>query len=69
MSPSDNSIEQVRQARHEVSVECGHDPQRYLDHLHELVAEYDQRVTWYQPAPHREQRPAVDEPPALVISQ
>ncbi len=43
----DEAIEEIREVRHRISAECGHDPQRYYAHLEEVAVRYaGQIASW-----------------------
>ena len=40
----DPTISRIREARHEISEECGHDPQRVVEYYAELQKKYKHRI-------------------------
>jgi hypothetical protein len=41
----DPTITRIREARHQISEECGHDPQRIVEYYGELQKKYQDRIT------------------------
>lgn len=45
MKPKDDpTIERIREARHRISEEHGHDPQKIVEYFLELQKKYDERL-------------------------
>ena len=44
MNEADRAIGEVREIRHRISVECGHDIDRYLVHLREVEKDFPEQV-------------------------
>jgi hypothetical protein len=44
MKKTDPGLEHVRQVRHEISAELGHDPKRLVEHYETLQEEYSDRI-------------------------
>ena len=40
----DPTIERIRKARHKISKECGHDPQRIVEYYSQLQEKYKDRI-------------------------
>jgi hypothetical protein len=40
----DKAIEQIREVRHQISEECGHDPRRMVEYYKELQKQHEERL-------------------------
>jgi hypothetical protein len=43
-APSDPTLTRIRQVRHEISAECGHDPYRLVEYYIELQEQHRNRM-------------------------
>ncbi len=44
----DEAIEEIREVRHRISAECGHEIDRYLVHLAEVAAQHPEQVARFR---------------------
>ena len=49
MDPIDQVIDEIRQIRHRISEECGHDPKRLVEYFQKLQERHKDRL--YRPKP------------------
>ena len=47
----DPIIEEVRQVRHKIEVECEDDPQKYYEHIQQVQEKYRNRLVQRKPKP------------------
>jgi hypothetical protein len=40
----DEAIEQIREVRHQISEECGHDPRKMVEYYKELQKQHEERL-------------------------
>jgi len=47
----DPIVKEVREVRHQIDKECGHDPERYYQHFQKLQKKFKKRLVRREPNP------------------
>jgi len=47
----DPIVKEVRETRHQIDKECGHDPERYYQHFQKLQKKLEKRLVRREPNP------------------
>lgn len=57
MSGNDNPIADIRQLRHSISEEFGHNPKLYIEYLQRMHSEYGKQTRLYEELPNKSLHP------------
>ena len=57
MNKNDDPINEIREIRHQISVEFGHNPKRYIEYLKKNKVNYIAQTKLYEESPNKRLQP------------